>query len=108
MRFFNTLIAIIVAIVVVLFAVSNREVVVVEIWPFPVRIEAGLYAVILLAVLTGFLMGAIAAWMGGRNKRAELRAARKRMRDMEQSLARLKEESAAARVKAELAISSKP
>ncbi|MBL8644755.1 MAG: LapA family protein [Rhodospirillaceae bacterium] len=102
MRFLNTLAAVAVAVLVVLFAVSNRGVVVVEVWPFPLRIEAGLYAVILFAVLIGFLIGSVAAWMGGHTKRAELRAARKRMRDIEQSLARTKAEADAARAKAEL------
>lgn len=102
MRFLNTLVAVLMAVLIVLFAVSNREPVAVEVWPFPWRIEAGLYAVILLAVFLGFLCGAVAAWMGGRAKRAELRTARKRMREMEQSLNRLKEEAAAARAKAEL------
>ncbi|MSO98381.1 MAG: DUF1049 domain-containing protein [Rhodospirillaceae bacterium] len=102
MRFINTLIAVVVAVVVVLFAVSNRSVVIVELWPFPVRIEAGLYAVILFAALLGFAAGAIGAWMGGGQTRRDLRAAKRRQRDMEQSLARMKEDLAAARAKAEL------
>ena len=79
---------------VVLLAVSNLGTVSVEIWPFPFRIEAGLYAVILVAVFAGFVAGSIAAWMGGAERRRELRAARKRMREMEQSLARLKDDAA--------------
>ncbi len=101
-KIINTLIAIIVAVLVVLFAVSNRDVVVVQIWPFPLRIEAGLYAIILFAVLIGFMFGTVAAWMGGHRKRAELRAAKKRMREMEQSLAKQQADLAAARAKAEL------
>jgi uncharacterized integral membrane protein len=106
-RIINSLIAIVLAVIIVLFAISNREAVVVEIWPFPLRIEAGLYAVILFAVLIGFIIGLLAAWMSGRRKRAELRAARKRMRDMEQSLARLNADLTAARAKAELSDSAK-
>ena len=87
---------------VVLLAVSNLGTVSVEIWPFPFRIEAGLYAVILVAVFAGFVAGSIAAWMGGAERRREVRAARKRLREMEQSLARLKDDAAAARAKAEL------
>lgn len=102
MRFLNTLLAVAAALIVVLFAVSNRQVVAVEIWPFPFRIEAGLYAVILLAVLVGFVVGSVATWLNGAEKRSQLRAARKRMREMEHSLGRLKDEAAAARAKAEL------
>lgn len=108
MRVINSFIAALVAILVVLFAVSNRGTVVVEIWPFPVRLEAGLYAVILIAVVLGFAAGAIGGWMGGRQTRQELRAARKRARDLEQSLARAKAETDMARAKAALIETPKP
>jgi uncharacterized integral membrane protein len=102
MRFLTTLIAAVTGLLVVLFAVSNRGVVAVELWPFAFRVEAGLYAVILIAVLAGFIAGAMAAWLNGADKRRELRAARKRMREMEQSLARLKDDVAVARAKTDL------
>ena len=44
MRILNTILAMLVAVLVVLFAVSNRTPVVVEIWPFPYQLELGLYA----------------------------------------------------------------
>ncbi len=88
MRALNTFLAVIVAILVVLFAVSNRAPVVVEIWPFPYQLELGLYAVILLAVFVGFVTGIIAAWLSGGKRRRELRALRKEARDLQASLAR--------------------
>lgn len=97
-----------VALIVVLFAVSNRQPIVIEVWPFPFRIEASLYAVILVAILLGFVGGAIAAWMGGAEKRSALRAARKRTRELEQSVARLKDDVASARAKTELSSTTKP
>jgi putative membrane protein len=85
-RLINTIVAVIVAILVVLFAVSNRMAVTVEIWPFPYQLDLPLYALILLAVLLGFIAGAIGMWMMGSAKRRELRRLRKQMRAMEQSL----------------------
>ena len=108
MRFINSLVAAVVALIVVLFAVSNRQPIVIEVWPFPFRIEASLYAVILVAILLGFVAGAIAAWMGGAEKRSALRAARKRTRELEQSVARLKDDVASARAKTELSSTTKP
>ena len=107
MRFFNSFVAALVALIVVLFAVSNRQPIVIEIWPFPFRIEAGLYAVILVAILFGFAAGAIAAWMGGAEKRSALRAARKRTRELEQSVARLRDDVAVARAKTDLSATPK-
>lgn len=88
MRVLTTLLAVIVAVLVVLFAVSNRMPVVVEIWPFPYQLELGLYAVILLAVFVGFVAGVIAAWLAGGKRRRELRALRRETRDLQASLAR--------------------
>jgi uncharacterized integral membrane protein len=98
----KTFLAIVAAVAVVLFAVSNRDPVALELWPLPYRVESGLYAVVLIAVLIGFIAGAGAAWLSGAEKRRDLRAAHKRMREMEQSLARLKDDAAQARAKAEL------
>ena len=88
MRTLNTILAIVVAVLVVLFAISNRMPVVVEIWPFPYQLQLGLYAVILLAVFVGFLAGLIAAWLSGGKRRREMRALRKENRDLHASLAR--------------------
>jgi uncharacterized integral membrane protein len=90
-RFFNTALAIIVAVLVVLFAVSNRAQVDITLWPFPFQLTLGLYAVILLAVLVGFLAGLIAAWLSGGVRRRERRQLKSQVRDMEQSLARHKQ-----------------
>lgn len=88
MRILNTLLAVIVAVLVVLFAVSNRAPVVVEIWPFPYQLELGLYALILLAVFIGFLAGMVTSWLTGGKRRRELKALRKETRDLQASLAR--------------------
>jgi putative membrane protein len=87
LRLINTIVAVIVAILVVLFAVSNRMAVTVEIWPFLYQLGLPLYALILLAVLVGFIAGAIGMWMMGAARRRDLRALRKQVRALEQSLA---------------------
>lgn len=88
MKYLNTVIGALVALLVILFAVSNRQPVAVELWPFPYQLALSLYAVILLAVLLGFIAGAIGLWLVGAAKRRELRRLRRQVRDMEQSLAR--------------------
>lgn len=87
MKIINSIIAGIVAVLVVLFAVSNRAGVVVEVWPFPYQLALPLYALILLAALLGFIAGVIGAWMMGGEKRKEHRRLKKQVRAMEQSLA---------------------
>jgi uncharacterized integral membrane protein len=88
MRFINSFIGAVVALLVILFAVSNRQTVSVELWPFPYQLALSLYAVILLAVLIGFIAGVIGLWLVSGAKRRELRRLRRQTRDLEQSLAR--------------------
>ena len=76
------------AVLVILFAVSNRQPVTVEIWPLPYQVSLSLYAVLLLAVLIGFIAGGIGMWMVGRERRRQHRRLRRHARDLEQSLAR--------------------
>lgn len=86
MRVINSIVAGIVAVLVVLFAVSNRAGVIVEVWPFPWQLALPLYALILLAALLGFIAGVIGAWMMGGEKRKDYRRLKKQVRAMEQSL----------------------
>jgi putative membrane protein len=88
LRVLNTILAIFVAVLVVLFAVSNRAPVVVEIWPFPYQLELGLYALILFALFIGFIVGMLTSWLAGGKRRRELKSLRKEARDLQASLAR--------------------
>jgi uncharacterized integral membrane protein len=84
----NSIIAVVVALLVILFAVSNRQPVTIEVWPFPYQVSLGLYAVILLALALGAVAGMVGMWLVGAQKRRELRRLRHRTRDLEESLAR--------------------
>jgi uncharacterized integral membrane protein len=84
-RVLNTVVAVVVALAVVLFAVSNRADVDITLWPLPYQVTVGTYAVVLLAVLVGFIAGLIAAWMAGGAGRRERRQLRKDMRELEKA-----------------------
>ncbi len=86
MKSLNTFLATLVALIIVLFAVSNREPVDLTFWPLPYQISLGLYAVILWAVFIGVLVGMIVSWIMGSARRRELREIRRRVRDLEESL----------------------
>ncbi len=88
MKLLNTIIAAVVALLIILFAVSNLEPVVVTLWPLPYQLPLQLYAVILLAALVGFIGGIVGAWLAGSDRRRETRRLRRQVRDLEQSLAR--------------------
>ncbi len=86
MRTLNAFLATVFAVLVILFAVSNRAQVDITIWPFPFQATLGVYAVVLLAVLVGFLAGLIAAWFAGATKRRERKRLRGQVKDLEQNL----------------------
>jgi uncharacterized integral membrane protein len=74
------------AIVLILFAVSNRETVSVGFWPLPFLADVPLYLVCFLSLVIGALMGLATAWMAGHGKRRELRARRRRIEALEREL----------------------
>ena len=76
-----------VAVVLALFAVSNRLSVALGLWPLPFVIELPLYLAILGALLIGFFGGALAACIVGRRRRREYRQRGRRIAVLERELA---------------------
>jgi uncharacterized integral membrane protein len=76
-----------VILILVVFAVSNRETVTVTLWPLPFSLETALYLVVLLAALLGFLIGELVAWVNGRFWRREARQKARRIEALERELA---------------------
>jgi putative membrane protein len=70
-----------------LFAASNRETVSLGLWPLPFLVGAPLYLVVFAAVVAGFLIGALAVWIGGSHRRGERRRCRRRNEALSRELA---------------------
>jgi uncharacterized integral membrane protein len=75
------------ALALVIFAVDNRQVVTVSLWPLPIEASMSLYLVVLLTLLFGFLLGELIAWMNGHRWRREARLKAKRIEELERELA---------------------
>ncbi|HEX9488650.1 MAG TPA: lipopolysaccharide assembly protein LapA domain-containing protein [Stellaceae bacterium] len=86
MKLVHWLVTLPLAIILVIFAVSNREGVIVTLWPLPVTLEAPLYLVVLLALFAGFLVGELVAWINGRRWRREARRRARRIEALEREL----------------------
>ena len=87
MRLLTWLVFALIAILLVIFAVSNLARVTVVFWPLPVRIEAPLYLVVLLGLLVGFLAGELVAWINGARVRRAARERARRIETLERDLA---------------------
>ncbi|HXC28913.1 MAG TPA: lipopolysaccharide assembly protein LapA domain-containing protein [Stellaceae bacterium] len=86
MKFLWWLILALVALVLILFAVSNREAVLVELWPLPLKLELPLYLVVLGMLVIGFFAGQFVTWIGGWRWRREARRSRERIARLEREL----------------------
>lgn len=75
------------AVFLVLFAVSNRAMVSLGLWPLPFLVDLPLYLLFFLSLLIGALIGAAAVWIAGGRGRGELRRRRRRIEALERELA---------------------
>ncbi|MGQ0664257.1 MAG: lipopolysaccharide assembly protein LapA domain-containing protein [Pseudomonadota bacterium] len=89
MKFLFWIVAIPLVVLAALFAVANRALVTVDLWPLPDRFRLPLFAALALAVYLGFLFGALAAWWSGRRARARAREAARRNDRLERENAAL-------------------
>ncbi|MBO0735071.1 MAG: DUF1049 domain-containing protein [Alphaproteobacteria bacterium] len=87
MRILSRALFILGALVLILFAVSNRETVSLALWPLPFLAELPLYLFFFLSLLLGVVSGAVAAWAAGHRDRREIRRHRRRIEGLERDLA---------------------
>lgn len=90
MRILSWTVGVPVAVIAVTFAVANRHPVRIELWPLPVQVEAPLYLAVLGTFLLGIVLGAVAAWLGGRHWRSAARGNRRRAEALEREVAELR------------------
>ena len=96
MRFLFRLAMLVVALVLIVFAVSNRGTIALGLWPLPDAVELPLYLIILGCLLVGFLAGELAAWASGRHWRREVRRSARRIAALERELDTVRAERAPA------------
>jgi putative membrane protein len=85
-RYLSWIITIPIALVIVSFAVSNRDPVDLALWPLPFEITVPLYVAVLTALVLGFLAGGLVAWGAGHNYRAAARARGRKASQLERDL----------------------
>jgi len=78
-----------------LFAINNRELVTVSLWPLADPIEVRLFVAIVAPLYAGVLIGAAAAWWSGRHARSRAREQSRRAASLERDNAALKARLAA-------------
>jgi uncharacterized integral membrane protein len=97
MRVFYGVFAVALTVVVVLFALSNRQNVEVVLWPLPFAAQAPLFVLALGIFVIGFFCGGLATWLRGLGARAR---ASRRAKPLEREVVALRERLHAAGQKA--------
>jgi uncharacterized integral membrane protein len=90
-RILSWIVAAPIVVLVVLFAVSNREPITLRLLPFPFDLTIPIWLLTLIELFVGFLLGAIVTWIGDRRRRRETRLLARRVIELEQSLAAQKQ-----------------
>lgn len=99
MRHLSWLITLPLAAVILSFAVSNRETATLTLFPLPFEMAVPLYILGLGALVLGFLLGGLVAWLAGGRRRRELRLARRRIAGLERDLAAVEARAKTAEVR---------
>ena len=73
MRRLSFIVTIPIAVILVVFAIDNREALTLSFWPLPWSLALPGFVALFIALVIGFLAGAIAAWLSGGRTRRRLR-----------------------------------
>ena len=99
-KIFRILLGLAGIIVIGAFAVSNRGIVEMGLWPLPNTIEVQLFWVFLFGFAVGIIIGGLGAWLGGMRKRREGRRMRSKAWALENQLKAMKDQQEAAEARA--------
>ena len=93
MRLLSWFVVVPAALAVVAFSVSNRADVAVNFWPLPFTPEFRVFAVVLVSIFAGFVLGGLVAWISGGKRRRRARAMARRAKAAEAEMARLRDQA---------------
>lgn len=78
------------ALVGAVFAIANREKVVISLWPLPWEASLPLFMVLLVVLLIGLLMGGLIVWLGGHHHRVTARRQTRSNESLRRQVAEMK------------------
>lgn len=92
MKHLSWIITLPVTVVVLVFVLSNRQLVELDFWPLEMTMTAPLYLMLGLTLLFGFFLGGVAMWFSAGRSRKRARQAATKLREAEGQIVSLKRE----------------
>lgn len=86
LRFFRLLLAVLALVIIIAFAIANREPVDASFAPLPISMELPLYGVFLVGLVLGVLIGAVYEWFTAMARATEARRLRNKVWALENQL----------------------
>jgi uncharacterized integral membrane protein len=80
------------AVVLIVFAVSNRDAVLVDLWPLPTSFEIPLFILLFAALVIGVFWGGVATWLSGGSARKAARIRAREAKRAETEIRHLKDQ----------------
>ncbi len=96
-KHFSWILTIPLTLVVVIFAIANREFVPLDLWPFGLSRPLPIFVLILGGMFVGFLIGALVMWLSSGKQRKRAREARHQVAKLERRVKELERAQAQAK-----------
>lgn len=90
MKFLFWLLALPLALVILVFAVVNRQTVGIDVWPLPWQMQIPAYFLVLGPLALGVLIGGVMAWLSGTSVRRRARDEARRANQLDYELSQVK------------------
>jgi|SRR5579862_6975415 len=87
MRHVRWLLWALIALILLVFAITNRQTMTLDLWPLPLAFDWPVCVVVLMTLAFGFLVGEFVAWLNGHRWRREARRLKRRVEELERDLA---------------------
>ncbi|MDF1750348.1 MAG: lipopolysaccharide assembly protein LapA domain-containing protein [Alphaproteobacteria bacterium] len=110
-KLFGIIITLPILLVAISFAISNTDILTLHLWPFSTEVSLPTALALFIVLIFGFLIGAVATFLGAGSLRRRVRNAEYRLRQMEMEQARIAREKDATAAKAEkdaIALAQRP
>ncbi len=92
MRWLSWILLLPLCVVVVVFFVSNRTVITIDLWPLGYTVELPVFAIVLVSLMFGFVLGGMIAWARGAKNRSKARSVARDATSARRELSALRQE----------------